>query len=458
MTFQFSLLLLLISCTGIVLIDYCIGKARSKFTPSPFPLPYGERIKVRGKRKFLYYKFKKLLSFTPFKKVLSFLKIKNIDAILLFVAAFLILYLFNNHKFVVFNNYSYLARALLQGRIDIPDMPGYLEFITYNGKNYMHFAPGPTLFTLPFVAIFGVDFNINILSIVLGALNIVIFYEILKMMEFNKTGTRLWLSALFGFGTVHFFCAAVGHSWFLGHIAATFFILLAILFAFKKTKKFNLYGCFFTGLFYGLAVTCRLPLLFSFPFFVAMILKTRKEKISGLAAFALGASIPGGLYMLYNYVRFETIMDLGYYLTFAKDRPGETGGPLQLKYALYNLYSIFIMAPAHIGKFPYIVPSLAGVSLTFTTPAFYYALKARTERWFIASLWTAVIATMIPFVLNYGNGMAQFGMRYSMDFTPFLIILTALAMRNLDTYKKILIALCIFVNAWGVLYWRFFIL
>jgi len=371
MTFQFSLLLVFIFCIGIVVIDYYIGK-----------------------RKFLYYKFKKLLSFIPFKKALSFLKIRGMDSLLLLVAAFLIIYLFNNHKFVVFNNYSYLARALLQGRIDIPDIPGWLEFVTYKGKNYMHFAPGPTLFTLPFVAIFGVDFNINIISIVLGALNIVIFYNILKMMKFNEAGTRLWLSALFGFGTVHFFCAAVGHSWFLGHIATTFFILLAILFAFKKylgtispcsagtlfpsstasmsqrslrrnvprqaykskkTEKFDLYGCFFMGLFYGLAVTCRLPLLFSFPFFVAIILKTRKEKISGMAAFALGAVIPGGLYMLYNYVRFETIMDLGYYLTYAKDRPRETGGPLQLKFALYNLYSIFIMAPAHIGKFPYIV-------------------------------------------------------------------------------------------------------
>jgi len=27
----------------------------AEFTPSPFPLPRGERIEARGKRKFLYY-------------------------------------------------------------------------------------------------------------------------------------------------------------------------------------------------------------------------------------------------------------------------------------------------------------------------------------------------------------------------------------------------------------------
>jgi len=30
-----------------------------ELTPSPFPLPSGERIKVRGKRKFLYYQVSK---------------------------------------------------------------------------------------------------------------------------------------------------------------------------------------------------------------------------------------------------------------------------------------------------------------------------------------------------------------------------------------------------------------
>jgi len=31
------------------------SQTRKELTPSPFPLPCGERIEVRGKRKFLYY-------------------------------------------------------------------------------------------------------------------------------------------------------------------------------------------------------------------------------------------------------------------------------------------------------------------------------------------------------------------------------------------------------------------
>jgi hypothetical protein len=31
------------------------SQTRKELTPSPFPLPRGERIEVRGKKKFLYY-------------------------------------------------------------------------------------------------------------------------------------------------------------------------------------------------------------------------------------------------------------------------------------------------------------------------------------------------------------------------------------------------------------------
>jgi len=34
---------------------------RKELTPSPFPLPHGERIEVRGKRKFLYYELIELI-------------------------------------------------------------------------------------------------------------------------------------------------------------------------------------------------------------------------------------------------------------------------------------------------------------------------------------------------------------------------------------------------------------
>ncbi|HBQ63627.1 MAG TPA: hypothetical protein DD727_01600 [Clostridiales bacterium] len=374
--------------------------------------------------------------------------------VLLFSAA--LIFLFNNHRFVIYNNYSYLAQSLLQGRLDVPQIPDYLESVSYNGTTYMHFAPGPSILLLPLIAIFGMGFNIGILANLLGAFNILLFYRILIKLGFDDLKGRLWLTALFGFGTVHFFLSVVGHSWFLGHVSATFFILLALLLTVGKAKRGKDRWCIFllAGLAYGMAVTCRMPLLLSGLLFLGLILLGKKAGWKGVLLFAAGAAVPGGLYMLYNYLRFDTILDLSYVLTFAKDRPEMTGGPLQLQFVPYNLYSMFILSPEFTQGFPWLKPSLAGVSLTFTSPALFAAVMARGEKWMVGLLWQTAGLTALPFLLNYGNGMAQFGMRYAMDFIPFLMILAAMGWKKMGMYRKGLISLCIWLNIWGVLYWN----
>ena len=401
-------------------------------------------------------RIKKVFTFGPIEK---FFENNNFMSIIIFAFSILILFLFNKHETVPYNNYSYLTDALLHGRFDIPNMPLFLEQVSYAGKTYMHFAPGPSILLLPFIALFGMTFNIGVLSIILGAANCVVFFNILNRLNFKNLNTRLWLTTLFGFGTVHFFLAALGHSWFLGHVSATFLILLSLLFVLNTATKMPYVNLFFSGFFFAFAVTCRLSFLLSAPLFILIIIFHRKLSIKGLIAFGCGAFIPGFLYMLYNYLRYNTIMDLGYYLTFEKDNKGETGGPLQLKYIGYNLYSLFLMGPRWITEFPYIYPSLTGLAVTFTTPAIFYAFKAKSKWYFIVGLWVSVILTAIPFAMNYGNGTAQFGMRYSMDFLPFVLILAALGLRgednqNLNNLQKILILVCVFINGWGTIIWN----
>jgi hypothetical protein len=42
-------------------------------------------------------------------------------------------------------------------------------------------------------------------------------------------------------------------------------------------------------------------------------------------------------------------------------------------------------------------------------------------------LWAAAGLVAIPVFLYYGGGYVQYGFRYSLDFTPFLVALTAMA-------------------------------
>jgi len=71
----------------------------------------------------------------------------------------------------------------------------------------------------------------------------------------------------------------------------------------------------------------------------------------------------------------------------------------------------------------------------------------------------ACAATLFLYLCYFWDGWRQFGARYTLDFTPFLIV--ALALRNDDRPSLRLrwlfpaaVALSIAVNAWGAWWWR----
>jgi len=404
----------------------------------------------------------------------------------LIVLSFITFWLCNNHQFNYYNNFSYFAKSLLEGRLSV-ELPAYLESVEYQGMQYMHFAPGPAILSIPFVAIWGVDgFNCTYLAMLLGACNLPLAMKVLFNMGIAKTDRdRFWLGLMLTFGTVHFFCASQGSSWFIGHVATLFFLLLAFCFLTDNTNRFSTGNLFLAGLFFGFAVTCRLAALFGFVFatgYLWLYKKEKKEGIRNILLFCCGAAVFGSLYMTYNYVRYGTIMDMGYHLTYLKDyhrenydilqrapvneqrallkqMSKECGGPLQTKFIKYNLFSVFFMAPQFQTSFPFIIPAVTGVAVTFTSPMLYCGILADKKDKLTWILMATTLITAIPFLLNYGNGMAQFGMRYSMDFTPYLWLLMCLALTkkgNLRWWMKIGIAICILINGWGTLYWTCF--
>jgi hypothetical protein len=55
----------------------------------------------------------------------------------------------------------------------------------------------------------------------------------------------------------------------------------------------------------------------------------------------------------------------------------------------------------------------------------------------------------LPGFLYQNNGWQQFGFRFSLDYTPYLILLLALSGRALDGVFWLLAAIGVAVNAWG---------
>jgi hypothetical protein len=111
------------------------------------------------------------------------------------------------------------------------------------------------------------------------------------------------------------------------------------------------------------------------------------------------------------------------------------------------------MPPEYINHFPFLRPYPEGMSILITTPAVFYAIKAKFSD--TQNLWAAlaVVAILLPTLFWFSSGWVQFGYRYSLDFFPFLLLLIGSGMGSrLNKGIIALVVLSIAVNLWGTLW------
>ncbi|MGE5533763.1 MAG: hypothetical protein ACM3UN_05385, partial [Bacillota bacterium] len=346
------------------------------------------------------------------------------------------------------NHFVYLAEAFLHGRLGVTGGGSVLaEIVPYNGSFYVVYPPMPAIFLLPLVAVFGTTVDQGLVSIFFACICVAATWFMLKKtgINGNKAG---WLTALFGVGTCFWFIASVGSSWYIEHVVAALFLTLAIIFAFSKKNSF------LVGLFLGFAFLSRLPVLLSFPFFLILIYEQNsdwKSRLKQSSYFLVGLGILVGLYELYNFGRWGVFSDLGYTLIPGiQQDPYFTSGIFSLSYIPRHVYAILFQGPILLNSFPYFEPNWMGLGLFFTTPAFIYIFKGPWNR--LSKYAALAVVCVLPILITHGTvGFTQFGYRFSLDFTPFLMLLAAKGMReNLGREEKVLIILSILVNLWGV--------
>jgi hypothetical protein len=92
---------------------------------------------------------------------------------------------------------------------------------------------------------------------------------------------------------------------------------------------------------------------------------------------------------------------------------------------------------------------LAGTLATFVYVAWLTAKDTQTSRLFVP-LCLTVVACAAPGLLYQNSGYAQFGFRFSLDYTPYLMLLLAVSGWNLKKPLPLaLAALAVVVNFWG---------
>lgn len=350
------------------------------------------------------------------------------------------------------NHFVYLADAFLHGRLGLSGGGTALaEVVPFNGNYYVVYPPMPAVLLLPFVAVWGTSFDQALLSVVLAGFCVAATWLMLKKAGSNQT-KALWLAGLFGFGTCFWFIASVGSSWYIEHVVAVLFLTSAIILSLYKKSNFAV------GLFLGCAVIARLPVSLAFPFFLWMIYDQKNTwvpRFKQALLFFAGLSIPVGLNALYDYARYGVFTNIGYYLIPGiQEDPFFQQGIFNIAYIPRHIYAIFFQGPNLLPNFPWFEPNWMGLGLFLTTPAFLFIFIGAFRGGWRSINKKAVLAILciLPPIITHGTvGFTQFGYRFSLDFVPFLMLLTAAGMReNLGRAEKALIILSTLVNLWGV--------
>jgi hypothetical protein len=267
--------------------------------------------------------------------------------------------------------------------------------------------------------------------------------------------TYVWFAMLFGFSTLFWYLASIGSVWLIAQVIATFFMLLALHESFTKNRPL------LVGLLIGASYWCRLPPVLGVFFFAGLAITQQqdlglknkfKSALPYLAKLAVGVGIFVLFNFAYNYVRFGSVFDVGYWMIpGVLNEPWFSHGHFSLLYITDNLRPFLTGLPILTSVAPYIQFPMAGIAIWVTTPAFVFALKSKVKDPVTWWSWLAIICIAAVIFTNAATGWG-FGYRYAMDFYPFLFLLTVRGMgSNLKWYHKALIIIGVIVNCWGVL-------
>ena len=176
------------------------------------------------------------------------------------------------------------------------------------------------------------------------------------------------------------------------------------------------------------------------------------------AALALGFAPAALIGLWYNWARFGSPLESGYYLATlpAFLEAQRAKGLFSLVHLPANMNLFLLRLPSARSVFPFFEPDGFGTSVLFTSPGLFYALRAPFRDPRAVALGVTFLLVMLPNLLYYGGGWLQFGFRYALDAIPFAIALAGMAAaRNpLPPWAKALITFGVAVGIGG-LYWAY---
>ena len=395
--------------------------------------------------------------------------------------------------------YPVEAAAGLNGNAYFQDV---LPIATGDGvpRGLLPFPPLPALFLVPFVAIWGLATNDQLLFTVLAAIDVGLAWWMLGRLPVGPA-VRLGTTLFFAFGTVFWYTAQQSTTWFQAHVVAVGLTVLAIGLAIgadrdavatdreaagdsaddppvdppRARRRLRVPSIdrrqLTAGFLFGLACTARTPVVLGAPFFAFVGADAGWRGRAWSAG--LGAAIPIVALLAYDLITTGQLISpaydhlyrlevagygaLGYHVDWGIEDPRylvQNLGiavlglpdllPTQLPDALGIRHAPLCVAPGAVrGLFdpgcPLALPRDTGMSVLLTSPAYLLALPilgAIGRSRLVAGALVAVVAIALFDLMHFSQGWVQFGYRFSNDAAPFALPLVALGFERLAVRRK----------------------
>lgn len=386
-------------------------------------------------------------------------------------------------------HFVYQAKAFLDGQLDLdpetlPNLEDWACVRDVGGVKtrcagpprptdrwYVSFPAFPAVLMLPFVAVNGWQLNDTSFGVILGALAVTLFYwlavALARRGELHRTEPEaLALAGVLGFGTLLFSCAIRGEVWFLAEVLGVVLTCLYLRAAVGGAQPV------LAGVLWSMATLTRTPLVFTGLFFFVEVLapgptgrwaqlRTALRQPRGwlkpVLGFVAGAAPLAILAMLFNWARFGSPGEFGHRFLYDNrvNVDIDTHGLFSPVYLARNLEAAFLMlprvqwSPFRLGYDP------RGLSLGVTMPWLVLLVFPRARPRLHWPVWLTVALCALPGLFYQNTGYMQFGFRFSLDYTPYLVLLLGLSGWSFrSTLVRILVGAAVVVNTWGALAFR----
>jgi hypothetical protein len=347
-----------------------------------------------------------------------------------------------------------LAEQVLNGRLDSDTFKGTVDSVEMGGRYYVAVGPLQLLPYLPF-ALLHILQNLAgpIIDLAIGIPAAVLALPLARAYG-ARGSAAYWVAGFVAFGTLLFYITVDGNFYFLAH-AESFLALTLFLIEWAGRRRPAVLGVCLAFSFLARPTTA----LAAIPFSIA-VLWNRRDAIRPLAGAALAFAIPLGvavaIYGWFNWVRFGSPAQAGYAISYLP-QPGLDARRALGLFSVVQIpenFRLAVLAPFDtMPKFPYLTANPYGLSMLLVSPALLAALWAGFRERSAQLMWIAAGLVAIPVFLYYGGGYIQYGFRYSLDFTPFLVALVAMgSSRWKGPLERFLVVASIASVTYGVLW------